>query len=154
MDFFVRSVIGRITFNDVCEKEKGKWIICSFRREHIFSLGDNRHYKRCWLSPLNLVVYVDCYSYEFGSMSWSQYFITLSCCSYHVENVRFVVIGKRVWRYLLKFKKQVIYNAKKSINEEILTNLPPYCILKYQYIYQKISNQNKKQVVFYLVGVT
>jgi len=51
-------------------------------------------------------------------------------------------------------KKQVIYNAKKSINEEILTNLPPYCILKYQYIYQKISNQNKKQVVFYLVGVS
>lgn len=42
----------------------------------------------------------------------------------------------------------------KSINEEILTNLSSYCILKYRYISQKISDQNIKQVVFYLVGVS
>ena len=48
----------------------------------------------------------------------------------------------------------MIYNANKLINEEILTNLSPYCILKNRYIYQKISDQNIKQVVFYLVGVS
>lgn len=54
----------------------------------------------------------------------------------------------------IEIKKQVICNANKSTNENTLTNSPLYCILKFQYIYQKISSQNKKQVVFYLVGVS
>ena len=48
-------------------------------------------------------------------------------------------------------------NSRKILNdknEEILTNLSSYCILKYRYISQKISDQNIKQVVFYLVGVS